>query len=621
MMSRIGKTALLTLLAASVAFVAPQSVQAQNLLETLFGKPKVLRRVHANEFPPPPPAPKASSKNATTSKPVISAPTYNEYRADALVRVDFGKLKAPLVKVAANGEPPAVSSEVTASVATDFAALGDFELKAEKSIASALISHYNADPEPMWSDAAGVNDRARVMIRILGDASSYGLEPADYAVSVPGGNDQAALGRFEMELSARALRYARDANGARIDPNRMSGYYDLPAKPLDLTKILDDLGQTADLAGVMAAQHPAGPEYQALRVELEALRSEPEIAVRIDPKLLLRPGESSPEMPLVVKILAKDLTDEEGGQFGEALFRLKDSPVYDKELVPLVKARQKAAGLGADGIIGPRTVQALAGVSKADRIDKVIVALEQMRWLPRELGATRVFINQPAFTASYIENGEEQLKMRTVVGKTTNQTSFFYDQIKQVDYNPYWGVPQSIIVNEMLPRLRRDPGYLDRSGYQVFNAKGQQVPSSSVDWGSYGAKIPYAVRQEPSEANALGELKILFPNKHAIYMHDTPQKQFFQRDQRALSHGCVRLADPRGMAAAVLGKSRDYVADKLAKGHSTEKVSRKIPVYLAYFTAWPNKDGTVEYFGDVYGRDTRVLDAIEKTDTVRAPTI
>ena len=128
------------------------------------------------------------------------------------------------------------------------------------------------------------------------------------------------------------------------------------------------------------------------------------------------------------------------------------------------------------------------------------------------------------------------------------------------------------------------------------------------------------MRQTPSEANALGELKILFPNKHAIYMHDTPQKSFFKRDMRALSHGCIRLQDPRGMAAAVLGTSVDYVAEKLKQGHSAEKVTRKIPVYVAYFTAWPDMSGKVEYFADVYDRDAKLKQALESTEAARAPT-
>ncbi len=339
----------------------------------------------------------------------------------------------------------------------------------------------------------------------------------------------------------------------------------------------------------------------------------------VDPKLLLKPGETNPELAKLLHLIARDLDDEMGGEYGEVLARLVNSETYVEELTPVIKAAQEKAGLKPDGVVGPRTVAALAGTSKAERVEKVLVALEQLRWLPSDLGSTRVFINEPAYTVRYIEDGTEKLNMRVVVGKPANQTSFFYDEIEQVDYNPYWGVPQSILVNEMLPRLRRDPGYLDRAGYEVTDAKGRRISSSSVPWGAYGAKIPYNVRQTPSEANALGELKILFPNKHAIYMHDTPQKELFKRDVRAFSHGCVRLADPRGMAAAVLGTSVDYIAEKLKQGHSSEKVTRKIPVYVAYFTAWPDKNGKVEYFVDVYDRDARLKLAMEKTDAMRAP--
>ena len=161
-------------------------------------------------------------------------------------------------------------------------------------------------------------------------------------------------------------------------------------------------------------------------------------------------------------------------------------------------------------------------------------ALEELRWLPSDLGSPRVFINQPAFTASYHRRRRGEAEDARRRRQADQPDRFFYDEIEQVDYNPYWGVPQSIIVNEMLPRLRGDPGYLDRAGYEVTDSKGRRIPSSAVDWGAYGANMPFNVRQPPSEANALGELKILFPNKHAIYMHDTPQKALFKRDMRAL---------------------------------------------------------------------------------------
>jgi murein L,D-transpeptidase YcbB/YkuD len=599
--------------------LAVQPAQAQGFLDMLFGGPP--KRVRA--YSPPAPAKKAVRTSKAKARGgdavTISAPSYNQYKADPLERVKFAEIAIPPKPVAYNPDVKLKFPDLVGS-------LSDFDLFAEKRIAAAMINYYSADPDFIWVTDGKPNAKAIDALRVLNDAGSQGLDVDDYRVDEPvlvasAAARDVALMRFEMTLSARVLRYVRDAHAGRIDPNRISGYYDFPAKPLDLPAVLRELDSAADIVSYLDAQHPKNPEYAALRAELASLRaSEQEPSIEVDPTLLLRPGESSAELPKLLSLIAKDLDDELGGDFGETIYRHGDSEAYGPDLVPLIKAKQKQAGLKADGVIGPRTVQSLTGVSTKDRINKVLVALEQSRWLPSELGPTRVFINQPAFTASYFEDSQEKLSMRVVVGKVSNQTSFFYDEIEQVDYNPYWGVPQSIIVNEMLPRLRRDPGYLDRAGYEVYNAKGKRVRSSSVSWGAYGAKIPFAVRQTPSEANALGELKILFPNEHAIYMHDTPQKAFFDRENRALSHGCVRLADPRGMAAAVLGKSRDYVAGMLKKGHSVEKVQRKIPVYVAYFTAWPNANGQVEYFGDVYSRDARLLDAIAETDSVREPT-
>ena len=561
------------------------------------------------------PARPAVRKAAPIAK--ISAPSYYNYKAAALQRVDF-------ISLAAIGQSASLDQTDSGTAFREAAsALAGYELFAEPEIAKALVAYYSANPEFIWISDNALNERARDAIRVLGEAASHGLSPADYAVAVPSdlpdAQRKAELIRFEMALSSRVLRYAHDAEGGRINPNKISGYHDFPEKPFDMVGALKVLSMATDARGWLEARHPDSAEYRALRVELEALNASAEDEIVVDPKLLVKPGETNPELAKILHLVARDLDDEMGGEYGELLARTVDSETYSEDLVPVIKAAQAKAGLKADGVVGPRTVAALAGTSRAERIDKVLVALEQLRWLPRDLGETRVFINQPAFTASFIEHGVEKLNMRAVIGKPSNQTSFFYDEIEQVDYNPYWGVPQSIIVNEMLPRLRNDPGYLDRAGYEVTDSKGRHISSASINWWAYGGKVPYNVRQTPSEANALGELKILFPNKHAIYMHDTPQKELFNRDERAFSHGCVRLQDPRGMAAAVLGKSVDYVAGKLAKGHSIEKTTLKIPVYVAYFTAWPDKNGKIEYFGDVYDRDARVKLAMEKTDDVRVP--
>lgn len=616
----------LVAIAATLAFGVPQA-GAQGLFDMLFGGG--VKHAPKGEFPPPPPKHKPKPKAPASGGgggARISSPSYYTYKADRLVRVDFSAL-APTPEPAAPQDAAFVPSATGAAFREAVASLADYELLAEPDIAKALIAYYSANPDFIWISGTSLNSRAQDAVRVLGEASSYGLTPADYTVEVPAAGASTTdanaqlkeLVRFEMALSARVLRYAHDAQNGRVDPNRMTGYYDFPAKPLDLQGVLRTLAHTQQVRTYLESRHPQNAEYQALRVELEALQASAENEIVVDPKLLLKPGETSPELPKLLTLIARNLDDEMGGAYGEILSRLATSEVYDPELVPVIKAVQQKAGMKGDGVIGPRTVATLAGTSKADKLLKVEVALEELRWLPSDLGSPRVFINQPAFTASYIDNGEEKLKTRVVIGRTTNQTSFFYDQIKQVDFHPYWGVPQSIIVNEMLPRLRNDPGYLDRSGYEVTDSRGKRIPSSAVNWGAYGANIPYSVRQQPSEANALGELKILFPNKHAIYMHDTPQKSFFQRDMRALSHGCVRLQDPRGMAAAVLGTSVDYIAEKLKHGHSTENVTRTIPVYVAYFTAWPDQSGKVEYFGDVYDRDSRLKQALDATEAVRSP--
>jgi murein L,D-transpeptidase YcbB/YkuD len=630
------KIVLLPILLAGTFAVAMPQAQAQSLFEHLFGGGVRSSRIDDSGYRPrnyrddgryygddeyrfgKRPRRSVARRSASGGGAKISAPSYYNYKAAALQRVDFTPLEAI-------GQSASLDQATSGTAFREaVAGLAGYELFAEPEIAKALVEFYTANPDFIWVTGNEINERARDAVRVLGEAASHGLSPADYAIAIPPAGLSAAasegeLIRFEMALSARVLRYAHDAEAGRIDPNKISGYHDFPAKPFDMVGALKILSLATDARGWLEARHPDSAEYKALRVELEALNASAENDIVVDPELFLRPGQSDPELSKILHLVARDLDDEMGGEYGELLARSANSETYDDELVPVIRAAQTKAGLKPDGVIGPRTVAALAGTSKAERIDKVLVALEQLRWLPRDLGDIRVFINQPAFTARFIDQGVEKLNMRAVVGKPSNQTSFFYDEIEQVDYNPYWGVPQSIIVNEMLPRLRSDPGYLDRAGYEVTDSRGRHISSSSINWWAYGSKVPFNVRQTPSEANALGELKILFPNKHAIYMHDTPQKELFSQDMRAFSHGCVRLQDPRGMAAAVLGKSVDYIAGKLAQGHSVEKTTLKIPVYVAYFTAWPDKDGKIEYFADIYERDARVKVALEKTDAVRVP--
>lgn len=426
-------------------------------------------------------------------------------------------------------------------------------------VGDAIVAYYSAHPHFVWVQDGAITPRALAAIAELRAADKYGLDPADYRVDVPQLPDDQnarvqALLRFEFALSAKALTYVLDATRGRVDPNRISGYHDLRRKSVDLVAALDELANSSDVAASLAARNPDNPQFKALVAELSRLRSEAS-------------QEPAP--------------------------------------APAPKLKHKHAAAKKQGA--------------AAKIQKVELALEELRWLPRNFGDAYVFLNQPAFEVSYIENGKPKLSMRAVVGKPTAQTYFFVDRIKDIEYNPYWNVPRSIVINEMLPRLYRDPSWLNQRGYEVSNQRGRQIASNSVNWAAVASdKTAVDVRQPPGDRNALGRVKIEFPNKHAIYMHDTPEKSFFKRDMRALSHGCVRLERPREMAAALLGTSVEHIDRRIAsKSTDKEIVKRDIPVYLVYFTAWPDAEGKVHYYGDIYDRDAHLKTALAKTEAAR----
>ena len=564
--------------------------------------------------------PGAETKQAAKPLPRVSGPRYYAYKADALKRIAVDRLADPVVTSSISADVPlAGAAGVRAAFATvDVRATGD--------AAKAVETFYGSQKKLLWIDGAGINAKAKTAIAVLADAASVGLDPWDYAVTIPPESFDSLdmnkrygeLATFEIALSAAVATYVQDAVRGRIDPNRISGYHDFKRKEVNLVAALKNVSMSNNVAAYLESRSPASADFQALKAELAKLKAETasEDRVVIAEGTLLKPGQSSPELANVVKGILKHGSDALKTDHAVTIAGYTNTLDYTPELVALVEAFQKESGLKPDGIVGKASIRKLVGGdSIADKIAKVEVALEQARWLPVDLGARHVFINQPAFQVYYYEDGAEKFAMRTVIGSKSNQTYFFQDQVQTVEVNPYWGVPQSIIVNEMLPKLRNDPPYLDRMGYEVA-VGGRAVPSSSVNW--YGSTSGISVRQPPSGDNALGELKVLFPNTHAIYMHDTPSKSFFKRDMRALSHGCVRLAEPRKMAAAVLGVTEEEVGKEIAGGRNKAlSVKADIPIYVAYFTAWPNKDGTVEYFDDVYGRDDYMRKAFAATQKAR----
>lgn len=566
--------------------------------------------------------------------PKVSSPKYFTYKADALKLVAVAKF-APAMQTA-SAETVADPGE-TGSIATvspdasllqgERALMSEVRVKAPAEVAAAIEKFYAAHDGLLWVNADGVNDNAHVAMAYLEGVDMVGLDPADYKVVDPTDGFAAAdavskqrqLMQFEIELSAKLLTYIQDTVRGRVDPNRIAEYYDFKRKTVNLDAALVVMRASPDIAAYLESRTPVNPQFAALQreyVSLKAASGAEEERIVIAPGTLLKPGRSDPETANIMAAIRKHGSDALKVEHSVTLASYQGTPEYTPELVEVVKAFQAEKGLKADGVVGPGTIRVLVGGDdNVAKMHKIKVAMEQLRWLPKDLGSRYVFINQPAFTAYYHNNNKEEFNMRVVVGSPRNQTFFFADEIELVEFNPYWGVPRSIIVNEMLPELRADPSYLDRLGYET-SINGQSVSSSSIDWNSTDS---VDVRQPPGRGNALGQLKILFPNSHAIYMHDTPQKKFFDRDMRALSHGCVRLSDPKKMAAAVMNMTVPEIEAEIASGQNHQtKVPEKFPVYVAYFTAFPNKDGVVEYFDDVYSRDAYMDKAFAATAKARA---
>jgi murein L,D-transpeptidase YcbB/YkuD len=627
--SKVGAVAIVCVFAASFAVTPVEPVQAQGFLDWLFNGPRYgdreRNRIRRYRAPEREWRQKQKRRPRIARSYRIKSPKYYSYKPDALSSTSLSSLAEPADSSARDPDPRIDATPFNAAREH----LASFRMRTLADVATAIKAHYSANPRFIWVTDGRPNMKARVALAKLETADAFGLSSSDYLVDMPeiglgAANDaerQKRLVEFEMELSAKVLTYVLDATRGRVDPNRISGYHDFARKTVDLAQVLRIVTDAEDIGAYLNARHPDNPPFKALVAELADLRSrEGAVPIEIAAGTFVRPGATTTELADIVAAIRLRGTEILKADHAETLAEYNGSPSYTPELVAMVRDFQRENGLVADGIVGRKTIRALTTISVRDKIRKVELAMERLRWLPHNLGAQYVLINQPAFTASYISKGSEPLTMRAVVGTKSNQTSFFMDRIERVEYHPYWSVPRSILVNEMLPKLVRNPSYLDRLGYQVTTASGRRVSSRSVNWYRVAAnKTPISVRQPPGPKNALGELKILFPNKHAIYMHDTPAKDLFNREVRAFSHGCVRLQEPREMAAAVLGESTDYVASRISEGrNSTDHVTTNIPVYVAYFTAWPDpQSGKVRYFDDIYERDAYLQRAIERTDLVR----
>lgn len=448
------------------------------------------------------------------------------------------------------------------------------------------------DFAPVWHDETGWNARSAAIVARLARASEDGLATARYAVTLPVEGDAAAIAAADLALSEATLLYARDAGGGRLVPARLSAMLDVRPQLPDAAAVLDAVATAGDAGAALQAFNPPHAGYRALRAKLMAQReasgqdiANASLAV-IRPGKLVRLGESDDRVPLLRRRLGLPASQ---------------SSVLDAELAEALYRFQQEAGLAATGTLNRATTLALSAgaepagpaVSEAE----IIANMERWRWLPRDLGPRYLMVNIPEYTLRLVEGDALVHRARVVVGKPDSQTPVFSELMEHLVVNPSWTVPPSILKNEFLPRMAQDPDYAAKRGFQVIH-RGDQI----------------TIRQPPGERNALGNIKFMFPNRHAVYIHDTPSRGLFSQASRAFSHGCVRVQDPFRLAELVLerrsGWSEGRVRALVGGGERTVRLVEKLPVHMTYFTAFVDEAGQLQSRADIYGHSQRVRSAL-----------
>ncbi|WP_370676762.1 L,D-transpeptidase family protein [Pleomorphomonas sp. PLEO] len=548
---------------------------------------------------PPATATTTPSAEVVAPKAEPAAPTTET--AAPVVAPTVDPAPTPVAVTTLPGMPTdqAIVAEIGKVVAS---ATGDARRRAD-AVAKVYAARGN---QPLWVEGDHYSTKAKAVIARLADAVEDGLNPIDYALPEAGltADTTELLANADLRVSMAVATFAEQASGGRVAPLSISKDITRTPERISADRALAKVSGASDAAAALDSFNPPTEGFRRLRAMLAEVRAANSNAGTAPAETValtksLKPGMSDDGVPTLRKRLGLALPDAG-----------LDPALYDEALVTAVEAFQKENGLSADGVVGSRTVSVLNGAHR-DVEGEIIANMEMWRWMPRDLSQDYVLVNIPEFKVRVFRHGQKVHEARVVVGKSTNQTPIFSGEMQYLVVNPYWHVPESIKVKEMLPEIKADPaGYFSRHGYEV-TWDGQLIDPTRIIWDENAVKA-VGIRQVPGEANALGHIKFMFPNQHAVYLHDTPLRSLFNRDVRAFSHGCVRVDDPMSFADAVLQGDPQWTVPKLqAMFGGDEKrvdIATHLKVHLAYFTAFVDDGGKLQIRDDIYGH----IQAIKK---------
>lgn len=500
-------------------------------------------------------------------------------------------------------------------------------LAREAEMLSALAEFYSHRDQSLWTDAGGLRPNAATIAAEIRRADDWGLDSRAFDLPEPlaANAEVEMVAKAELSMSLAVIRYAWFARGGRLDPTALSLWLDARARPLDVAEVLIRISSGDDPAAALRALHPRHPHFEALRQAYLQLRAPgadqvkpdeaPKPVERIPSGPVLSPGMRHPDIAIVRRRL-------------EIAAIPGDEALYDAGLAAAVKDFLRKGGLKGSAVIGAKAravfnnadnkpARASKLLDKAAEAKKILANMERWRWLPEDLGRIHIWNNLPEFETRVVKDGEVVHQERIIIGKPATQTPVFSDAMRVVVFQPDWGVPGSIKIKELLPRLKDgDEDALHDKGMRIV-MNGKTVDPGKLDWEKVDIRtIP--IVQDPGPSNPLGQIKFLFPNKHDVYMHDTPTKHLFNQSVRTYSHGCIRVRNPRRLAEIVFAEDQGWEAAEIqsrlqpkAPANTRVPLNKRIPVHNVYFTVVPGPDGTLRNLADIYGHDQRIASALD----------
>ena len=504
---------------------------------------------------------------------------------------------------------------------------------------------------PLWVNKRGGQDRLEKFLSVLDRASDYGFDREKYQYSPMkeklSARDSEALATLELMASRNFVRFASDVRDGRVSPRMDFTDEELQGRILEEKEILLAFAKKGDPEKFISKIRRDNPIQKGLVQSLkhyEDLASNggwETVSLKSD-KLEL--GATGDEVTAIAARLRAegffkgDIATEKvtpaNNEELETASKPDVVPVYDDRLAAAVETFQKSRGIEPDGIVGPNTLARMNEPAEM-LVDQIRLNLERARWLPQDFSDRYVLVNIAGYSAGFYENETLKDKTKIVVGKYHQQTPVFSGSMSYAVINPYWNIPESIVREEIAPKMREDKNYLASKNMEVVDGWDEEpsvIDADKIDWDDLPTTLDFRVRQKPGPTNSLGHIKFMFPNEYNVYLHDSPAESLFNETKRAFSHGCIRLAEPLKVAEWVFASQPDYDdAEKVSAIIETRErtvvtLDTEIPVYISYFTAWRDENGDTFFYDDLYKRDDKLRDALERSyqrvatiDAAKAP--